>query len=709
MRKILVFLGLLLALVTTARADPWDVGTGPQPIAYSSSHTLGDGSDAKGGQAPYYSTFEVNDIATNSTIVTQWTLSCPAGDYGQLSCGEYQPPQATFVGHISGTNLTVDSGPSAGTITVGQNLIGTGISAWTVITSGSGSSWVVNNSQTIASETMQGRGGEAKARFDCNIAFHEKNDPILDPGVSGGSTHDHSFFGALGFQGQAQNITYYGLRNATGGGTYNGYSTCYAGPLNRTLYWEPSMEIPVNGVVAVLQPFTIPTYYICGDYITGTSMQTQAGPVNCSRWPRGFNMIFGFNMSDPTDTWGHNAVTAGGGGYSYNAQTGDWYCAAPNTPSYTSYAPNQAQNAHEPWFNDSNGHVTLNCLATQSTGFTASFNGYISGTTLNVTSGSGEFAGENITATGITTGTQIVSGSGSTWTVNNAQTLGSSGSPVNFTGDFCAIGSTGCGYAVVGQIVSPECWDGHNHSSPNGRQHLIQRIRDNNYPGNICPDHWYLIPHFEAKPEFLFLTTTEMGKAYLSSDRMAGMPEAMFSGHISGTTLTLDGNVTAPGAIIANHVITGTGVTVGTKIISGSGQTTGSTWTVDTAQTVSSTTISVQYNGGETFHADLFPAWDYGTGDNPGFMLGFFQHCDGLTMHVKNSDGVTYTDLIGDPHECDYGRIDATRQGVVNSPPPDGNGPNPVVSLTPDQSGAKRYFALPAGTPLPGSQINQHH
>lgn len=503
MRRLILFFMALFYLQTVALADPWLVG--PQTVTYSSSHILGDGSNARGGEAPYYSLHEPADIPTNSTIITNWTLAPSGSQYDGI-----------------------------------------------------------------------GVGTEAKARFDCNIAFHEKNDPILAPGIANGSTHDHSFFGGLGFQGHAQDITYSGLRNAGGGGASAGYSTCYGGPLNRTLYWEPSMITTVNGVLAVIEPFTIPTYYICGEGINPTP--PTFGPAQCSRWPRGFNMVFGFNMADPTDTRGTNAVAAAnaaGGSYSVTDPGSGWYCSSPATPSYTAYAPNQVQGSHEPYFNDGAGHATLSCNPTLQDGTTS-----------------------------------------------------------------CTLGTANCGYVVVGDVVSPECWDGQNPSSPDGRQHMMEFIRDNSTGANVCPDHWYVIPHFEAKPEFLFISTTELANAYLSSDRMPGM---------------------------------------------------------------------TQFNGGQSLHADLMPAWDYGTGDHPGLMLRFFQHCDGLTMHVLNSDGVTYTDLTGDVHTCGSGRIDSTSQTVTTQAPPDGLGPNPVVQLAPDQTGAKRYFPLANGTALPSSVIHQKH
>ena len=63
------------------------------------------------------------------------------------------PTTAVFTGSISGTTLTV-SNIQSGTIAVGQVLFGLGVNQETVITSGSGSSWTVNLSQTISSTLM---------------------------------------------------------------------------------------------------------------------------------------------------------------------------------------------------------------------------------------------------------------------------------------------------------------------------------------------------------------------------------------------------------------------------------------------------------------------------------------------------------------------------------------------------------------------------
>lgn len=60
----------------------------------------------------------------------------------------------------------------------------------------------------------------------------------------------------------------------------------------------------------------------------------------------------------------------------------------------------------------------------------ASTNGFITATTLTVDSGTGIAAGQIVTGTGVTPGTRIVSGSGTTWTVSQSQTVGTTGARV---------------------------------------------------------------------------------------------------------------------------------------------------------------------------------------------------------------------------------------------------------------------------------------
>ncbi len=62
-------------------------------------------------------------------------------------------PDASFTGVIAGTALT--SSAVTGAIAIGQAVFGSGVSPGTIITAGSGTSWTVNLSQTVASTAME--------------------------------------------------------------------------------------------------------------------------------------------------------------------------------------------------------------------------------------------------------------------------------------------------------------------------------------------------------------------------------------------------------------------------------------------------------------------------------------------------------------------------------------------------------------------------
>jgi len=104
----------------------------------------------------------VMDSSYNTTIVGQ--LNSSSGQVGitdnglnvYIVDGSYrytwrisQPSSAVFQGTISGTTLTITKVIS-GTIAANQSLFGVGVLGETVIVSGSGSTWTVNNFQTIS-------------------------------------------------------------------------------------------------------------------------------------------------------------------------------------------------------------------------------------------------------------------------------------------------------------------------------------------------------------------------------------------------------------------------------------------------------------------------------------------------------------------------------------------------------------------------------
>jgi uncharacterized phage protein gp47/JayE len=70
-----------------------------------------------------------------------------------IEIGSSNTPAATFTGSIASTTLTVAS-VSSGALAIGQTIVGAGVVDGTTITAGSGTTWTVSNSQTVASETL---------------------------------------------------------------------------------------------------------------------------------------------------------------------------------------------------------------------------------------------------------------------------------------------------------------------------------------------------------------------------------------------------------------------------------------------------------------------------------------------------------------------------------------------------------------------------
>lgn len=96
----------------------------------------------------------------------------------------------------------------------------------------------------------------------------------------------------------------------------------------------------------------------------------------------------------------------------------------------------------------------------------STFTGYITGTTLHVSTGSGMAANQILVGQGISANTYIVSGSGSTWTISPSQNVGSSGSPISIV-------STSIGYTIktltdslIGYVSSPTSFTLPNRIEP---------------------------------------------------------------------------------------------------------------------------------------------------------------------------------------------------------------------------------------------------
>lgn len=101
------------------------------------------------------------------------------------------------------------------------------------------------------------------------------------------------------------------------------------------------------------------------------------------------------------------------------------------------------------------------------------------------------------------------------------------------------------GYILIASVGAPQCWDGYNLTSPNGRDHFRYHIfkSSNQAPGaEVCPDGWWRVPAFEAKSEFANARPGLSGHAWrsrlhLSSDRMDPNPA---NWHPRGSTFHFD-------------------------------------------------------------------------------------------------------------------------------------------------------------------------
>ncbi|MEI9966580.1 MAG: DUF1996 domain-containing protein [Candidatus Moraniibacteriota bacterium] len=142
------------------------------------------------------------------------------------------------------------------------------------------------------------------------------------------------------------------------------------------------------------------------------------------------------------------------------------------------------------------------------------------------------------------------------------------------------------GEELIAELVGPECWDGVNAWSPNGRQHVVYPVSASDGRAH-CPAHWYRIPplgitfHWiidygpgEARPSGgAPVPGGQISQLYLTSDRMS--------------SLAMNSEATSPCLQISNR-----------------------------------------YCGGETMHTDWFGAW------NQEMMRIWQANCTG----VKNTD-----------------------------------------------------------------------
>lgn len=131
----------------------------PNPIPLNSrgeiSNTSGVSCQLFLSQGVTY-TITLLDAWGNQIWVAENVVAQGSAQTGQMTDEGPFVAGPTFTGAISGTALTVSG--VTGTVAIGQTLYGAGVAAGTTITGGSGTSWTVNNSQTVAAESMAAAG-----------------------------------------------------------------------------------------------------------------------------------------------------------------------------------------------------------------------------------------------------------------------------------------------------------------------------------------------------------------------------------------------------------------------------------------------------------------------------------------------------------------------------------------------------------------------
>ncbi len=163
-------------------------------------------------------------------------------------------PSGTITASISGTTLTT----TAGTPAIGDLVTGAGVAANTYITAGSGTSWTVSVSQTVASESMT-----VGPLTNIYVALH-----TADPTASG--TQSSNEIAYTGYARVAIARTTSGW--AVSGGTVNPAANIVfpagTGGSGTATFW--STGFASSGATQILHSGAISPSIICGSGVTPT-------------------------------------------------------------------------------------------------------------------------------------------------------------------------------------------------------------------------------------------------------------------------------------------------------------------------------------------------------------------------------------------------------------------------------------------------------
>jgi hypothetical protein len=249
----------------------------------------------------------------------------------------------------------------------------------------------------------------------------------------------------------------------------------------------------------------------------------------------------------------------------------------------------------------------IGAFATETfTNDTASFTGYITTTTLTVTSGTNVHPGLLLTATGITSGTFITAygtgtGGTGTYTINNSQTLYSSGSPGAFTG--AGTKNAGARFLFQSQpqgiklnTTSLQSWLANIWTAASTQ--VVSGVTIPLNPsgsiglgdGGAATDVILTSSDGLTRYQQPGPTTVNYTNAITSISGVTVLDTATVTADISGTTMTV--SAVSSGTLSVGQQVYGTGVSQLTKITAlGTGTGGIGTYTVSISQTVASTTM----------------------------------------------------------------------------------------------------------------------
>jgi hypothetical protein len=336
----------------------------------------------------------------------------------------------------------------------------------------------------------------------------------------------------------------------------------------------------IEQAIAGIQNITISTVNYVLSNLNGISDEARNAVLVISGTPGGVRTI----LVPASQTKTYIIKNSTSGGFALNVQT--WSGTGLTGVGAVAIIPSGA--SIQVYCTGTNCYAVAPYSATTATPIT--FEGYASGTTLNVTSApSAPLAvGQTIYNSGIayttsgfpsnTTITAFGSGTGGTgsYTISNASTVGAIGYPQPITA------LTTLDQIATVDYVQSKTENAYLAGAPTTDTATAAAFEGYMKDTILVATRMYIQGNPIGLGQYINgVNVTEYG-TYVTAFGTGTAGNASFSGYISGTTLTVVGAVT--GTITTNQYISGTGIAVGTKIVGGSG----TSWTVNTSQTVGS-------------------------------------------------------------------------------------------------------------------------